>query len=205
MAVSTEIGVIEPGTSLWPAQIQSEQLRTLYTIGDAKLLTRELLGIFCSSKCPGNIILQSYDAVRAIRDRETAVAGGFHSPLEKECLDLLMRGSGAIVIALARGLSKMRVPNDWKPLIDRRQLLIVSPFHDKHETTTGERAELRNHFVAELSQQLFVPHAANGSKTEALCEFWLRRGKDVLLLDPDCQKLFGQGARMFELSRKPLE
>ena len=66
-----------------------------------KILERRLLGLFCSTKCPGDAILQTYDLVRALRDAGVAVIGGFHSPMEKECLDLLLRGNQPIVICPA--------------------------------------------------------------------------------------------------------
>jgi len=202
--LSTQIQVIEPASPQWPPQLDSESFRALHVIGDVGLLAKPLLGIFCSSRCPGNVILKTYDAIRTIRDRQQAVAGGFHSPMEKECLDLLLRGDAPIVVVLARSLGKMRVPSDWKPLVDRGQMLIVSPFSGKHATTTGKRAEQRNHVVAELSRALFVPHAAAGSKTETLCEFWLQRAKNVFVLDAECAKLLGLGAQLFEDHWEPL-
>ena len=63
-----------------------------WAIGDVKILSNPLLGLLCSIRCPGRVIVQTYDLARALRDAGVSVIGGFHSPMEKECLDFLLRG-----------------------------------------------------------------------------------------------------------------
>jgi hypothetical protein len=41
------------------------------------------------------MIVQAYDMAVALRDARVALIGGFHSPMEKECLRLLLRGGAA--------------------------------------------------------------------------------------------------------------
>ena len=67
-------------------------LSKLWFIGNPDILKRPLVGLFCSIRCPGSVILRTYDLARALRDAGVPVIGGFHSPMEKECLDLLLRG-----------------------------------------------------------------------------------------------------------------
>ena len=72
---------------------------------------------------------------KRIRLADTLI-GGFHSPMEKECLDLLLRGSRPIIICPARSIDRMRIPKPWKaPLADGR-LLVMSPFLD-HRPRAG--------------------------------------------------------------------
>ena len=40
----------------------------LWTIGNLDILNKDLLGFFCSIKCPGDIILKTYDLARALRN-----------------------------------------------------------------------------------------------------------------------------------------
>ena len=137
-----------------------------------------LLGFFCSTKCPGDAILQTYDLVRALRDAGVAVIGGFHSPMEKECLDLLLRGNQPIVICPARSIERMRFPAAWrKPLVEDR-LLVLSPFGAKHQRATTDLAESRNRFIAALADEIFVAYAATGSKTERFCRELLNEGNE---------------------------
>ena len=40
----------------------------IWALGDVSILQRPLLGCFCSVKCPGELILRTYDLARALRD-----------------------------------------------------------------------------------------------------------------------------------------
>jgi len=86
----------------------------LAALGDLGLLRYPLLGLFCSVRCPGDVILRTYDLVRLIRKAGIAVIGGFHSPMEKECLALLLRGSQPLVVCPARCIEGMRLPLAWR-------------------------------------------------------------------------------------------
>ena len=57
--------------------------------GDLALLDGVLTGFFCSVRCPGDIILKTYDLAKALRGVEITLIGGFQSPMEKEFLDVL--------------------------------------------------------------------------------------------------------------------
>jgi predicted Rossmann fold nucleotide-binding protein DprA/Smf involved in DNA uptake len=168
--------------------------------GNLKILERRLLGFFCSTKCPGDAILQTYDLVRALRDAGVEVIGGFHSPMEKECLDLLLRGNQPIVICPARSIERMRFPAAWrKPLVEDR-LLVLSPFEAKHQRATTVLAKSRNRFIAALADEIFVAHAATGSKTERFCRELLNEGKRVLTLQADQNRhLLEAGVGVFSL------
>src|SRR5438552_478970 len=72
--------------------------------GDVGILHNGTMALFCSIRCPGDVILRTYDLARALRDARITVVGGFHSPMEKECLDLLLRGTGPVVICPARSI-----------------------------------------------------------------------------------------------------
>ena len=60
------------------------------TIGNASILDADLTALFCSGQCPGDVILKMCDLARAMRDAGVPVIGGFLSPMEKECLRLLL-------------------------------------------------------------------------------------------------------------------
>jgi hypothetical protein len=64
----------------------------LHRIGDEAILRQKCMGLICSVRCPGSIVIKTFDAIRELRDAGIIVAGGFHSPMEKECLDFLLRG-----------------------------------------------------------------------------------------------------------------
>lgn len=95
-------------------------------MGDLNLLDGVLTGFFCSVRCPGDIILKTYDLARALRGAEITLIGGFQSPMEKEFLDVLLWGRVRAVVCPARGLGNMRVPKTWRaPLAEGRLLGLV--------------------------------------------------------------------------------
>jgi predicted Rossmann fold nucleotide-binding protein DprA/Smf involved in DNA uptake len=69
---------------------QSPERITL--LGDPEILTKKKTAFFCSSKCPGDLIIKTYDLAKKCRDDGITVIGGFHSPMEQECLTMLLRG-----------------------------------------------------------------------------------------------------------------
>jgi hypothetical protein len=96
---------------------------SITALGNLDILHQRKLAIFCSVKCPGTLILQTYDLVSALRDMGITVISGFHSPIEKECLTLLLRGTQPIIICPARSLQGMRIPTTWDtPLAEGRLL-----------------------------------------------------------------------------------
>ena len=151
--------------------------------GNLRLLEERLTALFCSQRCPGDLILKTYDLARAMRDAGVPVIGGFQTPMEKECLRLLLRGSQPVVVCPARGIDNMRVPRDWRAALDEDRLLVLSPFPSTHRRPTAELAAQRNNLVAELAHRVFIAHAAPGSKTEAFTRRLATSGKPLLTLD----------------------
>lgn len=181
--MSYTVKIIKKGSSSCPGALQNRVVSARYprvrAIGDLEILNKKLLGFFCSVKCPGNVILKTYDLARALRDCGVAVVSGFHSPIEKDCLDLLLKGTQPVVICPARGIENMRTP---KALAENR-LLILSPFEPKHRRPNAKLAEQRNQFVATLAYKIFVAHANEGSRTERLCTEIIAFGKQIYTLN----------------------
>ena len=154
--------------------------------GNLQVLDRPLVGFFCSVRCPGDVILKTYDLARALRETDVTIVGGFQSPMEKECLDLLVCGSASVVVCPARGLGRMRIPKNWKQPLAEGRLLILSFFDDSIRRPTATIAAKRNAHVASLADRLLITHAGKGSKTEQLCKDAITEGKPVFAIDsPD--------------------
>ena len=51
-------------------------LATLSAVGDRAILKSRTLGLFCSIKCPGNLILKTYDLAKSLRDKGITVISG---------------------------------------------------------------------------------------------------------------------------------
>lgn len=165
-------------------------------LGNRALVQTQPLALFCSIRCPGDIILQTYDLARALRDAGILVIGGFHSPMEKECLALLLRGSQPVLICAARCIEGMRLPAAWEPAITEGRLLILSPFEKMHRRITAATAEKRNRVVAALASEVFIAHAHPESRTERFCFDLLARKKSLwTIASPENRDLISAGAR----------
>ena len=151
----------------------------IWALGDVAILQRPLLGFFCSVKCPGDLILRTYDLARALRDAGVPAISGFHTLIEKDCLDLLLRGSQPVVICPARGIQNMRLAKDLKANIGKGRVLVLSPFEGQIKRPTAQISERRNQFVGALSAAVFVAYAEPGGRTEEFCKDILNAGKSL--------------------------
>lgn len=175
-------------------------------LGNLRLLDEPLTALFCSNRCPGDLILKTYDLARAMRESGVPVIGGFQTPMEKECLRLLLRGNQPVVVCPARGIGNMRIPRDWRPALDDGRLLVLSPFPATACRPTAQLAAQRNDLVASLASRIFIAHAAPGSKTEAFAHRLAEAGKPLLTLDsPANGNLVKMGAEVFDLARTLVE
>jgi predicted Rossmann fold nucleotide-binding protein DprA/Smf involved in DNA uptake len=167
-------------------------------IGKPALLERRKLALFCSARCPGSLIVQSYDMVQRLRESPFAMLGGFHSPMEKEWLSVLLRGPAPVILCPARSVETMRLPTMYRRPLQKGRLLILSCFPGGPDRPTTEMAEERNRFVAGLADIILVAYAAQGGKTEQLCREALILGKPLYTLDDKAN------AHLVDLGAKPI-
>lgn len=167
-------------------------------IGNLSILKNKRLGVLSSVKCPGAIILKTYDLMRDLRAKGVAVISGFHSPMEQECLNILLRGKQSVIVCRARSIEGMRLRGEYKqPLADGR-LLLLSPFDARQPRITVENAIIRNRFVAVLADAAFVAYAEPGGKTEQFCREIASWGKRIYTFED------GANANLLELGAKSI-
>jgi hypothetical protein len=179
--------LINPATPACPPavakKLQKMEIQRVWATGDLCILEKCLLAFFCSSKCPGNVILAVYDLARILRDAGVPIISGFHSPMEKECLDLLLRGEQPIVICPGRSIEGMRIPSAWQQAISDKRLLLLSPFDPKERRLTKALAEIRNSFVATIASSILVAHASTNGTIHKLVTGLLSSGRRIFTLD----------------------
>ena len=87
----------------------------LTALGNRDLLALPKTALFCSARCSGHVILTAYDQAAKWRDAGRCVISGFHSPVKKECLQILLRGSQPIIICPARSsIQGLTVDASWR-------------------------------------------------------------------------------------------
>jgi len=141
----------------------------LTTLGNLDLLALPKTALFCSTRCPGNVILTTYDQAARWRDTGRCVISGFHSPVEKECLQILLRGDAPVILCPARAMLE-RLPAQWAIAVAAGRLLLLSPFAAQETRVTADMARRRNEFVAALADEAYIAHATPGGQLEQLAK-----------------------------------
>lgn len=187
MILNEQVVVVLPRSSGFPqtllAGLGSDAPAELWAAGPIAVFDQPKTGFFCSSQCPGSIILKTLDAITRMRDEGQILIGGFHSVMEWECLGILLRGRQPVIWVPARAIVGMHLKPELVPAFNAGRLLILSPFPHKAKRITAALAEARNRFVGALADRVFVPHAAPNSRTLALCDELRSAGKDILTID----------------------
>ncbi len=173
--------------------------KIITVLGNLAILKDKKTAFFCSVKCPGHLILKTYDLAQHLKEAGVTVIGGFHSPIERECLRILLRGPQPVIVCPARSLKGMRLQAEYKDPIKKGQLLLLSPFKESKNRNTVETANERNRFVAALADTILVAHASPNSKTEMFCRELLTWGKRLYTFESD------SNSNLIQLGAKPVD
>jgi predicted Rossmann fold nucleotide-binding protein DprA/Smf involved in DNA uptake len=198
--------ILTPKNAEYPSSLagvkEGNLFRRIWSIGNLDILKRPLLGFFCSVKCPGDLILRTYDLARDLRNAGVPVISGFHTPIEKDCMDMLSRGSQPVVICPARSIEKMRFGKSLKENIGKGRVLVLSPFTEKVKRPTAEASQRRNQFVGALAAAVFVAYAEPGGKTEEFCKAIVTAGKPLYTFESQYNKtIVDAGAKPVEMKK----
>ena len=174
-------------------------------IGDLDILARRKVALFCSVQCPGGLIIGAHDLAQALRRSEIAVVSGFQSPVEQECLTILLRGPVPLILCPARSIGRMTIRPEWRAPIESGRLLLLSIFAEHHRRPTAQLAMERNRLVAAFADIVFVVHAAPSSKTVEFCREVRAVAKAMYTLDdPANTELISFGAKAVMPMEAPL-
>lgn len=83
--MTPEVSLLTPDHPEYPPVLRTadeDRWARLWALGDVSLLREKYLGLFCSTRCPGDVVLRAYETARALRDGGIPVIGGFHTPME---------------------------------------------------------------------------------------------------------------------------
>ena len=181
---SLELTRLDPFHPLWPEmlpkRLNEAAPEALHAIGPVRVLGARRTAVFCSAKTPGGSILRSHDVARGLRDEGVTVVSGFHSPIEKAILRILLRGKQPVIICPARAIELMRIPSDCRAAFDEGRVLFLSAFTKFPTRVTKNSASRRNELVAALADEAYIPHVEPDSSTAQICE--MLKGWDVPFL-----------------------
>ena len=178
--------ILRRGTAIYPHHLSTclsnAAPELISFLGKGNLFLDNSLALLCSAKAPAGILLAVHDLAQQWRRGPQVIISGFHSPVEQEAFEILLRGPGPVIYCPARGLPK-RLKPAWRTALDAGRLTIISPFPDTIRRATKETAIFRNRFIAALADTVLIAYAHPGSSTEALAKEMLGWGKQVWALD----------------------
>lgn len=139
-------------------------------IGNKELLKLYKIAFLCSRKIPSSILLKTYDWAVEQREKGLCIISGFHSKVEKDVFNFLIKGNQPVIMVLARALKKR-----WEPkimnAINNKNLLIISFFKKSVKRISEDTAAKRNRYMIDLADKVFIPYASPNGKLSSLIEY----------------------------------
>lgn len=123
------------------------------SIGNADLLERHLVAFFASRSVTPETESQCIAWAESICKTDSVVISGFHSPLEKRVLKVLLEHKHPVALFLGRAMYK-RVPAEYQEAIDEGRMLIDTVRdYCRHSYNTAEN---RNWYTASIADEIFM-------------------------------------------------
>lgn len=124
------------------------------TFGNTSILYLKKIGYFASSKIASLSVLPTLDwATEIAKCDDVAIVSGFHSKMEREVLDILLRGRCGIICVLARPIYKV-IPDIYRDAYAQGRVLFISQNSAKSTMTSRYLCQKRNEYIASISDEL---------------------------------------------------
>ena len=121
-------------------------------LGNEILLDSYLVAFFASREYSEEVAQRAVQWAEEICQTDKVVISGFHSPLEKEVLRILLEHKHPVIVALGRALYK-RVPPNLQQAFDEGRLLFVSfRGYSRH---SSKSSEIRNWKAAGMADEVY--------------------------------------------------
>lgn len=138
-------------------------------VGDPAIAEAELHGMLTSRDTPPDLRLPTLDVAVELGRRGAAVVGGFHAPLERDFLDLLLLAGGRGLLLLGRSVADFHPPKGLRLALEDGRLTIASGSGERDVRRVDRRAaRRRNLLLVDLASSLFLPFAGSGGQAEGV-------------------------------------
>lgn len=88
-----------------------------------------------------------------VNGKKIFFVSGFHSKMEREVLDFLLRGKCGIVCVLARSIYK-KIPDKLREAYNAGRILFIAPCKTSATRTSRQLCQQRNEYVTSISDEL---------------------------------------------------
>ena len=123
--------------------------------GNRGLLDRCLVAFFASRNSPPEALDLARRWAYEIAPTDKIVISGFHSPIERAVLEILLAEGCSVVVTLGRSLYR-KIPAHLQKAYDEDRVLFVS--FRNHSRPSFSNSQLRNWLTADLAAEIiFAP------------------------------------------------
>ena len=123
-------------------------------LGNMDLLTLRKVGFLASRKVnPTSVIPTINWANEVSRDPNIAIVSGFQSTLEREVLDIALKGACGMIYVLNRSIYR-QIPPNLRPAFDSNRILFISLTSEKTTRPSAINANIRNHYITNIADEL---------------------------------------------------
>lgn len=150
-------------------------------VGNMALLEQPLTAFFASRHCSGQAIRAAMDWAVMQARAKTPLIGGFHSPLEKSVLEVMLAADTPVVIVVARDLEHARFPPSWRRAMQLGTAAVIS-MDGTSKRLTGEQAALRNDWAAKRAAHIVVAFARAEGNLARQAQWWQQAGYPLRFL-----------------------
>jgi predicted Rossmann fold nucleotide-binding protein DprA/Smf involved in DNA uptake len=134
-----------------------------FYMGNINALNLVKVAFLSSRQISSDAVLKCLDWATEQRNKGVCVMSGFHSPLEKDVLHFLLKGSQPVILVLGRSLYK-QVPEELQKPLQEQRLLIVSPVAHTILRNSTESTYTRNKYIMDTANEIvFGSLNKNGS------------------------------------------
>ena len=123
--------------------------------GNKELLDRYLVAFFASRTAPSEALDLAKRWAHKIARTEKIVISGFHSPIERAVLDILLANGSSVVVALGRSLYR-KIPAHLQTAFAENRVLFIS-FRNQSRPSFAN-SQTRNWLTTNLASEIiFAP------------------------------------------------
>ena len=147
--------------------------------GNKELLDRHLVAFFASRTSPPEALDLARQWAHEIAKTDKVVISGFHSPIERAVLEILLAHKCSIVVALGRSLYR-NIPEYLRMAHSENRVLFVS-FRDLSRQNRSS-SQMRNWCVADMAEDTVLAPYSSSSQLSTLHHYLLGGSKRVSIL-----------------------
>lgn len=133
--------------------------------GNKGLLDRHLVAFFASRTAPPEALELATRWAQEIAQTDKIVISGFHSPIERSVLDILLARGCSVVVTLGRSLYR-KIPAHLQAAYDQNRVLFIS-FRDNPRPSFSN-SQIRNWATVNLADELVFAPFDNTSQLATL-------------------------------------